>query len=304
MASAVPRRRLQGIRPGPRRRPRRRRYRAAMAHRRRSPSPSALLAVVALLAAPLALPAQGKAGKDKAGKERDKAVAAAPKDDALTAKDPAIVAIDKFRKAKVSTKSADWKKALPKPPQLPFDAARAYRWHLETSVGPLVVTLLPEAAPMHCSSVVYLSRCGFYDGLQFPRVLKGFMAQGGSPDSTQAGDAGYKLDGELKSGQKHDKPGALSSANDGNPNNEGSQFFLTFVPTPHLDGKHTVHGFVTEGLETTLKKLEEQGVDKDGDPLPEKVTILRTWITVVGKDGGGGEETKAGAKGGEKPSGK
>jgi cyclophilin family peptidyl-prolyl cis-trans isomerase len=304
MASAVPHRRLQGIRPRVRRRPRRRRYRPAMAHRRRSPSPSALLAVVALLAAPLALPAQGKAGKDKAGKERDKAVAAAPKDDALTAKDPAIVAIDKFRKAKVSTKSADWKKALPKPPQLPFDAGRAYRWHLETSVGPLVVTLLPDAAPMHCSSVVYLSRCGFYDGLQFPRVLKGFMAQGGSPDSTQAGDAGYKLDGELKSGQKHDKPGALSSANDGNPNNEGSQFFLTFVPTPHLDGKHTVHGFVTEGLETTLKKLEEQGVDKDGDPLPEKVTILRTWITVVGKDGGGGEETKAGAKGGEKPSGK
>jgi cyclophilin family peptidyl-prolyl cis-trans isomerase len=275
-----------------------------MARLNRLPSPSALLAAVALLAVPLALRAQGKAGKDKAGTDKDKAVAAAPKDDALTAKDPAIVAIDKFRKAKVSTKSADWKKALPKPPLLPFDAARAYRWHLETSVGPLVVTLLPEAAPMHCSSVVYLSRCGFYDGLQFPRVLKGFMAQGGSPDSTQAGDAGYKLDGELKSGQKHDKPGALSSANDGNPNNEGSQFFLTFVPTPHLDGKHTVHGFVTEGLETTLKKLEEQGVDKDGDPLPEKVTILRTWITVVGKDGGGGEETKAGAKGGEKPSGK
>jgi cyclophilin family peptidyl-prolyl cis-trans isomerase len=276
-----------------------------MARLNRLPSPSALLAAVALLAVPLALRAQGKAGKDKAGTDKDKAVAAAPKDDALTAKDPAIVAIDKFRKAKVSTKSADWKKALPKPPLLPFDAARAYRWHLETSVGPLVVTLLPEAAPMHCSSVVYLSRCGFYDGLQFPRVLKGFMAQGGSPDSTQAGDAGYKLDGELKSGQKHDKPGALSSANDGNPNNEGSQFFLTFVPTPHLDGKHTVHGFVTEGLETTLKKLEEKGVDKDGDPLPEKVAILRTWITVVGKDGGGGGEAKkAGAKGGEKPSGK
>lgn len=265
-----------------------------MAHLRRLPPPSALLAVVALLAAPLALPAQGKPGKDKAGKEKDKAAAAAPKDDALTAKDPAIVAVDKFRKAKVSTKSADWKKALPKPPQLPFDAGRAYRWHLETSVGPLVVTLLPEAAPMHCSSVVYLSRCGFYDGLQFPRVLKGFMAQGGSPDSTQAGDAGYKLDGELKSGQKHDKPGALSSANDGNPDNEGSQFFLTFVPTPHLDGKHTVHGFVTEGLETTLKKLEEKGVDKDGDPLPEKVAILRTWITVAPKDGVAGAESGAG----------
>lgn len=277
-----------------------------MVHLRRLAPPSALLAAAALLAVPLALPAQGKAGKDKAAKEKDKAVAAAPKDDALTAKDPAIVAIDKFRKAKVSTKSADWKKALQKPPQLPFDAGRVYRWHLDTSVGPLVVTLLPDAAPMHCSSVVYLSRCGFYDGLQFPRVLKGFMAQGGSPDSTQAGDAGYKLDGELKSGQKHDKAGALSSANDGNPDNEGSQFFLTFVPTPHLDGKHTVHGFVTEGLETTLKKLEEQGVDKDGDPLPQKVAILRTWITVAPKDGAAGAAAGAGddGKDGRKPGGK
>lgn len=272
-----------------------------MAHPR---LPSLALTALALLAAPLALPAQGKGSKDKAGKEKDKAAAAAPKDDALTAKDPAIVALDKFRKAKVSTKSAEWRKALPKPPQLPFDAGRAYRWHLDTSVGPLVVTLLPDAAPMHCSSVVYLSRCGFYDGLQFPRVLKGFMAQGGSPDSTQAGDAGYKLDGELKSGQKHDKPGALSSANDGNPDNEGSQFFLTFVPTPHLDGKHTVHGFVTEGLETTLKKLEEKGVDKDGDPLPEKVAILRTWITVAPKDGAAGAGADDGGKAGKKAGGK
>lgn len=272
-----------------------------MAHPR---LPSLALTALVLLAAPLALPAQGKGSKDKAGKEKDKAAAAAPKDDALTAKDPAIVALDKFRKAKVSTKSAEWRKALPKPPQLPFDAGRAYRWHLETSVGPLVVTLLPDAAPMHCSSVVYLSRCGFYDGLQFPRVLKGFMAQGGSPDSTQAGDAGYKLDGELKSGQKHDKPGALSSANDGNPDNEGSQFFLTFVPTPHLDGKHTVHGFVTEGLETTLKKLEEKGVDKDGDALPEKVTILRTWITVAPKDGAAGAGADDGGKAGKKAGGK
>ena len=105
------------------------------------------------------------------------------------------------------------------------------------------------------------------------------MAQGGSPDNTQSGDAGYRLDGEFKTGQKHDKPGALSAANSG-PGTDGSQFFLTFVPTDHLDGKHTVHGFVTEGLET-LKALEERGVEKEGDALPEKVTILRTWITVV-----------------------
>ena len=106
---------------------------------------------------------------------------------------------------------------------------------------------------------------------------------------------------------KADSPKAPARfVNDGNPDNEGSQFFLTFVPTPHLDGKHTVHGFVTEGLETTLKKLEEKGVDKDGDPLPEKVTILRTWITVAPKDGAAGAEPGAGdgGKAGKKPGGK
>jgi peptidyl-prolyl cis-trans isomerase B (cyclophilin B) len=213
------------------------------------------------------------AGTAKGGKVE------APKDDAKTAKDPVIVALDKFRKAKVSTKSADWRTRLPAPPKQAFDPARQYRWHLETSVGPLVVTLLPEAAPMHVTSVIHLARCGFYDGLSFPRVVKGFMAQGGSPTNDTAGDAGYRMDGELASGQKHDKPGALSAANSG-PGTDGSQFFLTFVATPHLDGKHTVHGFVTEGLET-LQAIEARGSDKDGEPVKEKVTIVRTWITVV-----------------------
>jgi peptidyl-prolyl cis-trans isomerase B (cyclophilin B) len=201
------------------------------------------------------------------------------KDDAKTAKDPAIVAIDKLRKAKVSTKSKDWRTTLPAPPAVTFDPARQYRWHLETSVGSMVVTLLPEAAPKHVASVIHLSRCGFYDGLVFPRVVKGFMAQGGSPTNDQQGSAGYSMDGEFASGQKHDKPGALSAANSG-PGTDGSQFFLTFVPTPHLDGKHTVHGFVTEGLET-LQAIEARGAEKDGDPPREKVTITRTWITVV-----------------------
>jgi len=225
---------------------------------------------------------KAEAGKDKgqAGK-----AAEAPKDDAATAKDPVIVALDKFRKAKVSTKAADWRSSLPEPPQTPFAAGSDYRWHVETSVGTLVVTLLPDAAPKHVTSVIYLSRCGFYDGLWFPRVLKGFMAQGGSPDSTQVGNAGYTFDGEFLTGQKHDRPGALSAANAG-PNTDGSQFFLTFVPTPHLDGKHTVHGFVTDGLDV-LKAIEARGVDKDGDPLPEKVTIVRTWITVQPKAASG-----------------
>ena len=236
-----------------------------------------------LLAA--ALVAQGEGGKDKpkgppakpAAGKKDKVEP--PKDDAKTAKDPVIVAIDKLKKAKVSSKAADWRTRLPAPPEVTFDKQRTYRWHLDTSKGPLVVTLLPQAAPKHVASVIWLSRCGFYDGLVFPRVLKGFMAQGGSPTNDQAGDAGYKLDGEFASGQKHDKPGALSAANSG-PGTDGSQFFLTFVPTPHLDGKHTVHGFVTEGMET-LQAIEACGVEKDGEALPEKVTIVRTWITVI-----------------------
>lgn len=239
-------------------------------------APFALLLLSAAL-----LPAQDKKGDTKKP----------AKEDARTQKDAVVAAIDKFRKAQVNTKAADWRTQLPKPPEVTFDGKSQYRWHLETSVGSLVVTLLPDAAPKHVTSVIYLSRCGFYDGLVFPRVLKGFMAQGGSPTNDQSGNAGYTLDGEFLTDQKHDKPGALSAANSG-PGTDGSQFFLTFVPTPHLDGKHTVHGFVTEGLET-LKAIEKKGVDRDGEPLPEKVTIVRTWITVV--------DASAGAKPVEKP---
>ena len=250
--------------------------------------------LLALLAA--ALPGQNKP-KDKPKADTTKVKAGKPeipKDDAKTAKDPAIVAIDKFRKAKVSTKAADWRSNLSEPPLLTFSKDRDYRWHLDTSVGPLVVTLLPAAAPKHVSSVIYLSRCGFYDGREFPRVLKGFMAQGGSPDNTQSGGPGYTMDGEFLTDQKHDKPGALSAANSG-PGTDGSQFFLTFVPTPHLDGKHTVHGFVTEGM-ATLQAIEQKGVEKDGDPLPEKVTILRSWITVVDSPAAAPAEPPAGGK--------
>lgn len=252
--------------------------RTVPAVRRVAATAAATVTAVLLGASP---PAQTKGGE----KPKPTAPAAktakvdAPKDDAKTAKDPAIAAIDKFRKAKVNTKAAGWRTAMQAPPAVTFDAARQYRWHLETTAGPLVIALLPEAAPKHVASVIYLARSGFYDGLVFPRVLKGFMAQGGSPTNDQSGDAGYKLDGEFASGVKHDKPGALSAANAG-PGTDGSQFFLTFVPAPHLDGKHTVHGFVTEGMDT-LKAIEAKGVEKDGDPMPEKVAIVRTWITVV-----------------------
>ena len=221
------------------------------------------------------LPAQNKRTKKGDTQKTQKA----PKDDKQTAKDKVIRALDKFRKSKAKTKSKSWRTRLPQPPVQRFNPKFQYLWHLDTSVGPLVITLLPEAAPNHVTSVIFLSRCGFYNGLQFPRVLKGFMAQGGSPTNTQSGDPGYTMDGEFLTKQKHDKPGALSAANSG-PGTDGSQFFLTFVPTPHLDGLHTVHGFVTEGTKT-LKAIEARGVKKDGQTPKEKVTILRTWIRVI-----------------------
>jgi cyclophilin family peptidyl-prolyl cis-trans isomerase len=133
---------------------------------------------------------------------------------------------------------------------------------------------MPEVAPMHVTSFIYLTRLGFYDGLAFHRVIPGFMAQGGCPLGTGTGGPGYKFAGEFKPGVKHTKGGLLSMANAG-PGTDGSQFFLTFVPTPWLDGKHTIYGEVTSGLET-LKALEAAGSQggRPTEPLKiEKVTI-------------------------------
>lgn len=261
---------------------------------------SLLLAVATLCAA--ALPGQGKKPKkgDKQEPAQVEAKTEAPKDDAITAKDPVIVALDKFAKAKVAKKREDWRTAMPRPPEVKFTPGRDYLWHVTTSKGDLVIRLLPAAAPRHVESTIYLARAGFFDGLVFPRILKGFMAQGGSPTNTQSGNAGYTLDLEA-SGEKHDGPGVLSAANAGAPNTDGSQFFLTFAAAPHLDGKYSVFGRVIAGLEV-LPAIEKCGVEKDGDKLVDPPAIVRSWITVVdagaadgkGEKGGGDAEPKAG----------
>jgi cyclophilin family peptidyl-prolyl cis-trans isomerase len=252
--------------------------------------------LAALLGALLALPAQDKPATNKPDKlEKSDAKTAKPKDDAVTAKDPAIVAIDKFIAKKVSSKRSDWKSSLAEPPKLKFSDKHDYFWRVETSKGRLVIRLFPDAAPMHVSSTIYLSRTGFYDGLKFPRIIQRFMAQGGSPFDTTAGDAGYKLEGEFIGDRKHDGPGILSAANTGQPKSDGSQFFLTFVATPHLDGKHTVYGQVAEGLDV-LKAIEACGVERDGLPLNDPPSIVRTWIRVEAKSA---KPKDASDKGGE-----
>lgn len=220
------------------------------------------------------------------------------KDDALTAKDPAIVALDKFIKTKAGSQSdPTWRTKLPEPPQQAFNAACDYVWHMETSLGGLDIQLYPEVAPMHVTSIVYLARLGYFDGLKFHRVLKGFMAQGGCPLGTGTGGPGYLMDYEGKGEHKHDRPGMLSFANTGRPKSEGSQFFLTFVPVRALDGKYTIAGGIVDGLET-LKALEAAGIDPrmDGQPLPNPPKILRSWIKVAPKPAKAEEPNADGAK--------
>ncbi|MGY1409931.1 MULTISPECIES: peptidylprolyl isomerase [unclassified Luteimonas] len=117
----------------------------------------------------------------------------------------------------------------------------------DTDRGQIKVDLFADKAPLTVANFVNLARRGFYDGLSFHRVIPDFMIQGGCPKGTGTGGPGYKFEDEASNGVGHER-GVLSMANAG-PNTNGSQFFITHIKTDWLDGKHTVFGKVTEGLE-------------------------------------------------------
>jgi peptidyl-prolyl cis-trans isomerase B (cyclophilin B) len=117
----------------------------------------------------------------------------------------------------------------------------------DTSRGPIKIELYPDKAPLTVANFVNLVKRGFYDGLTFHRVIPDFMIQGGCPEGSGRGGPGYRFEDETKNGVRHER-GVLSMANAG-PNTNGSQFFITHVATPWLDGKHTVFGKVVEGLD-------------------------------------------------------
>ncbi len=191
--------------------------------------------------------------------------------------DPALAAIDQFIRAQsIDTSDGGWKLRLPQPPGLSFAPDKRYLWQLETSQGEILIRLMHEVAPVHVSSTIYLTRMGFYDGLSFHRVIPEFMAQGGDPRGNGSGGPGYQYDGEFDPDVKHDRPGLLSMANAG-PGTDGSQFFLTFVPTPWLDGKHTLFGEVVEGMEA-VRELEKRGTT--GGRPTESLTIRRASVRV------------------------
>jgi len=191
----------------------------------------------------------------------------------------AVEAIDAFiAEQSIDKTNPAWRTSLPEPPQVSFDEGKDYYWVLDTNLGQIKIELMPETAPMHVSSTIYLARLGFYDGLGFHRVIPGFMAQGGDPLGNGRGGPGYRYAGEFDEDVKHDAPGKLSMANAG-PGTDGSQFFLTFVPTPHLDGRHTVFGEVVEGM-ATLREIEDRGTRQRPNRPSEPVEMRRTTILV------------------------
>ena len=168
-----------------------------------------------------------------------------------------------------------WKVQLEKPEMMQFDKDKDYFWILETNKGTIKIKLMPDIAPMHVTSTIFLTNKGFYDGLTFHRVIPDFMAQGGDPLGTGTGGPGYSYDSEISPDVKHDKPYLLSMANTGQPESDGSQFFITFKPTPFLDGKHTIFGIVVEG-EDVVKKLEAAGTPGEGKPKTPLLIIKAT----------------------------
>ncbi len=119
---------------------------------------------------------------------------------------------------------------------------------MKTSKGDVAITLFPSKAPVTVASFLNLAKQGYYDGLTFHRVIADFMIQGGDPTGTGRGGPGYKFEDEFDPSLKHNAAGKLSMANAGVGTN-GSQFFITHGPTPHLDGKHSIFGEVTSGQE-------------------------------------------------------
>jgi peptidyl-prolyl cis-trans isomerase B (cyclophilin B) len=129
-----------------------------------------------------------------------------------------------------------------------IDSARSYTATLDTSRGRIVCELFAKDAPKTVNNFVFLARDGFYNGTVFHRVIADFMIQGGDPTGTGRGGPGYRFEDETKNNPNRHARGVLSMANAG-PNTNGSQFFITHVETPWLDGKHTVFGRVLSGLE-------------------------------------------------------
>ena len=164
----------------------------------------------------------------------------------------------------MSANSKQWSK----PPEMEIDPKKKYSAILHTGKGDIAVELFADKAPRTVNNFVFLARQGFYDGTIFHRVIENFMAQGGDPTGSGRGGPGYKFNDEFHPSLRHSKPGVLSMANAG-PGTNGSQFFITHVPTPWLDNKHSIFGQVTGGMDVlmAIPPRDPQRVNSDAVKL-------------------------------------
>ena len=157
----------------------------------------------------------------------------------------------------------------------------------KTARGDIRIELYPEQTPVTVANFANLSKRGYYDGLNFHRVIANFMIQGGCPEGSGRGGPGYRFEDEFDPGLRHDGPGVLSMANAG-PGTNGSQFFITHGPTPHLDGKHTVFGRVVSGQDVVdaIRQgdlVESITIEGDISALEEKTKDrLADWNQALG----------------------
>ncbi len=163
------------------------------------------------------------------------------------------------------------------PPRMAIDPSKGYVATIRTKYGDIVADLFADKAPVTVNNFVFLAREHFYDGVTFHRVIPDFMAQTGDPTGTGRGGPGYRFNDEPGAlALRHDGPGILSMANAG-PNTNGSQIFITYAATPHLDGKHGVFGRVTEGMDVlwALTARDPQRATSPGDAI-ESISIAES----------------------------
>ncbi len=162
----------------------------------------------------------------------------------------------------------------------------------DTDRGPIRVKLTPRDTPKTVANFVNLTQRGYYNGLEFHRVIPDFMVQGGCPEGSGRGGPGYRFDDEITAGLKHDQGGVLSMANAG-PGTNGSQFFITHTATPWLDGKHTVFGKIVDASDQKVVDAIRQGdkiksvtIEGDADAvLSAQSDAVAEWNKALGSKG-------------------
>lgn len=151
------------------------------------------------------------------------------------------------------------------PPQMDIDPSASYTAVIRTNLGQMTLELFAKDAPKTVNNFVFLAEDGFYDGIIFHRVILGFMIQGGDPTGTGTSGPGYQFEDEIVPALVFDEPGILAMANSG-ANTNGSQFFITVVPTPHLNGAHTIFGKIVEG-QNVADAIAKSPADAENRPI-------------------------------------